>query len=83
MTPETKTPVFPDLDYLEESLMPVKASGVVRKRRERLMDIFPLLEEYFGESDARIILALALAVKYPTRWGWLLQEIKKYLEEEP
>ena len=69
---------LPDMDTLFADLVPAYNITKDVINREELIS---LIEDYFGEEDARLVLAIALYFKRPVRYGWLYQEIKKKLEE--
>ena len=72
---------LPNKDFIliEFLLAPDRHSRVIRerKRREKLID---LIEDYFGEEDGHLVLAIALYFRWPFKYGWLYNEIVKKLE---
>ncbi len=61
-------------EFLISPTLPITESY----RRIRLLH---LIEEYFGEEDARLVLEIAAYFKYPNKYRELYEEIVKKLKE--
>ncbi len=67
---------LPDIENLIVELVSPHDEGESRKR----MELIALIEDYFGEHDTRLILAIALYFKRPSQLSWLRKVIEKELQ---
>ncbi len=69
---------LPDKDLLLNEIVPTYKGDKSSFQRQEIIN---LIEDYFGEHDAHIILAIALYFKRPQKFSWLYPHLKKALEE--
>ncbi len=67
---------LPDTETLLIELISVKGKNTANRQK-----LASLIEEYFGEHDAHLVLAIALFFKRPGQYSWLYTRIKEALEE--
>ncbi len=70
---------LPDQKTLLIELIPSYRKSESTANRQKLIS---LIEEYFGEHDAHLILAIALYFKRPGCYQWLGRKVIEKLEEE-
>ena len=68
---------LPDMESLIVELLCVGSQKATKERHE----LIELIEDYFGDHDARLVLSIALFFKRPEKFHWLRKVVKEKLKE--
>jgi len=71
---------LPDIEDLIVELTSTSTSN--RKEKEKRRKLVREIEEYFGEHDARIVLAIALYFRRPSKHFYLYKDLMEVLSGE-
>ncbi len=73
---------IPDIETLIHELIPSWSEKRNVSDIRCRMEIATLIEDYFGKEDARLVLAIALYFKFPSKYYWLCPLLKERLQLE-